>query len=485
MGDFFSLNTIITIIYILNIIFIITIVFFERRKNENTLMWILILAFTHVIGFLLYIFLGLSLRKRRFTKKYFKSFSFNKIKLKKGAIEDTTFHPQNNLIKLFNIKNHSFLRTGNKVKVFKHGKCFFEELIRELNEAKKYIHMEYYIFENDEIGSQIMDILVKKAEEGLKIILIYDGMGCAKVPSKFFKRLSNAGGEVQNFFPPFFSGYGLRVNYRTHRKITLVDGKCGFLGGINIGDDYLGDGKKRDYWRDTHLKIEGSGIIGLEKEFLINYDFMKNNQRFFKKKRKKDDFSIDEYLNYEEVNGETDLQIVSSGPDYEEPYIKNGIYKMISDAKKSIYIQTPYFIPDETVLNALKIAVMSGIEVNIMIPNKPDHIFVYWATLSYIGDLVKVGAKCYVYENGFLHSKVVIVDDKVCTVGSTNMDIRSFVLNFEINAFIYDPKIALELKENFLEDMKTSTLITPKKYNERSLIIKIKESISRLLSPIM
>jgi cardiolipin synthase len=330
-----------------------------------------------------------------------------------------------------------------------------------------------------------MDILVEKAREGVEVKLIYDGMGCLKVPSKFYGRLNEAGGEVINFFPPFFSKFGLRANYRTHRKIALIDGKYGYLGGINIGDEYIGKNEKIGNWRDTHLRIKGSAILSLEKEFLINLDFMREQNSFWKWKKNPPPIIIDKYLHFEKVKGSSDMQIVSSGPDYEEPYIKNGIFKMITDAKKSIYIQTPYFIPDESILEALKVAVMGGIDVNIMIPNKPDHYFVYWATLSYVGDLIELGAKCYTYDKGFLHSKVVVVDDKICTVGSTNMDIRSFLLNFEINAFIYDSKVALKLKESFLEDIEYSTLITWKKYSNRNITTKFKESVSRLLSPIM
>ncbi|OQY41459.1 MAG: cardiolipin synthase [Fusobacteriia bacterium 4572_74] len=479
------MNNIFTGIYILNIIFIIIIIFFEKKKNTSTIIWILILSLTHIFGFILYLFFGLSLRKRRFTRKYYKRFSFDKKNFKEDIVSDTSSHPQNNLIQLFNVKNHAYLRIKNDIKLYTHGENLFKDLIATISSAKKYIHMEYFIFENDEIGNEIMDLLINKAENGIEVKLIYDGMGCIHISNNFFQRLQNVGGEVLNFFPPLFFRFGLRANYRTHRKIVLVDGKCGFLGGMNIGDEYLGRNKKMGYWRDTHLQIKGSGVLSLEKEFLINLDFMREQKSFFKKKNKKLNYSIDDYLHFEKSSGNSTLQIVSSGPDYEEPFIKNGIFKMITGAKKNIYIQTPYFIPDETILNALKIAVMGGIEVNIMIPSKPDHIFIHWATLSYIGDLVKLGAKCYTYDNGFLHSKVVVVDDEICTVGSTNMDIRSFLLNFEINVFIYDSKIALQLKNAFLEDIKNSTLITSKKYKKRNFIIRFKESVSKLLSPIM
>lgn len=479
------MNNIFTAVYVLNIIFIIIIIFFEKRKNTSTIIWILILSLTHIFGFILYLFFGLSLRKRRFTRKYYKRFLFDKKKFKEDIVSDTSSHPQNNLIQLFNVKNHAYLRTKNEIKIYTYGEDCFKDLLVAISSAKKFIHMEYFIFENDGIGNEIMNLLVNKVKNGVEVKLIYDGVGCIHVSNSFFQRLQDAGGEVLNFFPPLFSRFGLRANYRTHRKIALVDGKYGFLGGMNIGDEYLGRNKNFGNWRDTHLRIKGSGVLSLEKEFLINLDFMREQKSFFRKRKKKLNYSIDDYLHFEKSSGNSDLQIVASGPDYEEPYIKNGFFKMITGAKKNIYIQTPYFIPDENILNALEIAVMGGIEVNIMIPSKPDHFFVHWATLSYIGDLVKLGVKCYTYDDGFLHSKVVIVDDEICTVGSANMDIRSFFLNFEINVFIYDPKIACQLKRAFLEDVKNSTLITSKEYKKRSFIIRFKESVSKLLSPIM
>lgn len=479
------MNNIFTAVYILNFIFVIFIIFFEKRKNSSTIIWILILSLTHIFGFFLYLFFGLSPRKRRFTLKYYKQFSFNIQKFKKDTMSNTKFHPQNSLIQLFNVKNHSYLRIKNDIKLYTNGVDCFKDILSAITSAKKYIHMEYFIFKNDEIGNEIMDILIDKVKDGVEVKLIYDGLGCIHIPNSFFKKLQDAGGEVLNFFPPLFSRFSLKTNYRTHKKIILVDGKYGFLGGMNIGDEYLGRNKKIGYWRDTHLRIKGSGILSLERDFLINLDFMREQKSIFKRKNKNLNNSIDNYLHFEKSNGCSDLQIISSGPDYEEPFIKNGIFKMITEAKKNIYIQTPYFIPDEVILNALEIAIMSGVEVHIMIPSKPDHLFVYWATFSYIGDLVKLGAKCYTYDNGFLHSKFMIVDDQICTVGSTNMDIRSFLLNFEINVFIYDHEIALQLKAAFLEDIKKSTLITSKKYENRNFIIRFKESISKLLSPIM
>jgi Phosphatidylserine/phosphatidylglycerophosphate/cardiolipin synthases and related enzymes len=277
------------------------------------------------------------------------------------------------------------------------------------------------------------------------------------------------------FFPLPTSFNNIRVNYRNHRKIAVIDGKEAFLGGLNIGDEYLGENKRFGYWRDTHLKIVGSAINSLQQRFLLDWRYASNEKIPFDKK----------YFPLLQFQGESGIQIVSSGPDSEWEQIKNGFVKMISSAKKSIYIQTPYFIPDESILESLKIASLSGVDVRIMIPNKPDHLFVYWASLSYIGELLKSGVKSYKYDRGFVHSKTIVVDGKISSVGTANMDVRSFKLNFEVNAFIYDSNISKRLKSIFEEDMVFCTEITHELYYSRSIIIKFKESISRLLSPVL
>jgi cardiolipin synthase len=267
----------------------------------------------------------------------------------------------------------------------------------------------------------------------------------------------------------------IRVNYRNHRKIAVIDGKEAFVGGFNIGDEYLGENKRFGYWRDTHLKIVGSAANSLQQRFLLDWRYASNEKIAFDKK----------YFPCIYSNGNIGIQIVSSGPDSEWEQIKNGYIKMINSAKKSVYIQTPYFIPDESILEALKIASLSGVDVRIMIPSKPDHLFVYWASLSYVGELLKSGVKSYKYNKGFIHSKAIVVDGKISSVGTANMDVRSFRLNFEVNAFIYDSSVSERLTKIFEEDIKCCTEITQELYGSRSLFIKFKESISRLLSPVL
>jgi len=372
--------------------------------------------------------------------------------------------------------NQSVLTQDNDIQIFEDGTEKFEALIEDLQNAKNHIHIQYYIFKLDNLGNRILNVLTKKAKKGVKIRILFDEMGSRGVRKKHFRKLLEAGGEVEVFFPSILPLINPRLNFRNHRKIVVIDGRIGYIGGFNVGDEYLGLKSKFGYWRDTHLRIEGSSVHPLQTRFLLDW-----NEASSKSK-----------VNYSEVyfpaipqKGNVPIQIVSSGPDTDIPVIKNAYIKMIMNAKKYIYIQSPYFIPDDAFLEALRIAALSGIDVRLMIPNKPDHMFVYWATYSYVGQLLAVGAKIYIYESGFIHAKMIVVDDEVSTVGTANIDVRSFSLNFEVNAFIYDRSISHELAEIFEKDILDSTELTLAIYNNRSNIIKFKEAFSRLLSPIL
>jgi cardiolipin synthase len=289
------------------------------------------------------------------------------------------------------------------------------------------------------------------------------------------KRITDAGGKVSVFLPPFVPFISVRINYRNHRKICIIDGREAYVGGFNIGNEYLGLSKKFGNWRDTHIRIQGSAVSSLQWRFYLDWKFASG-----------EDLKIcQSYLHEELEQSNVGIQIVSSGPDSKWPNIKDGYMKMISNAREKIYIETPYFIPDDSILEALRIAGLSGLDVRVMVPNKPDHLFVYWASLSYIGELLEAGVKFYHYGDGFLHSKVIIVDDFISTVGTANLDIRSFMLNFEVNAFIYDEEVNRKLSQKFVSDIDLCRQITLEDYNKRSKVVKIKESISRLLSPIL
>ncbi|HWJ76602.1 cardiolipin synthase [Ureibacillus composti] len=472
------------VILALNTIFAITVIFLERKDASSTWAWVLVLFFLPLLGFILYLMLGRQLRKKHlFRWEGSKDIGIDKLisyqleALEENTLEFKSLHVENHkeLIQL-NLKTSTAVLTqDNEVKIYDDGAEKFESLIEDILLAKDHIHIQYYIFKLDNLGQRIIDVLKKKAKQGVKVRILYDEMGSRAVKKRNFQELTKLGGEVEVFFPSILPLFNPRLNFRNHRKIVVIDGRIGYIGGFNVGDEYLGLNKKFGYWRDTHLRIEGSSVHPLQTRFLLDWNQASNNSI---------DYS-EHYFPAIPKKGDVALQIVSSGPDSEWQTIKNGYLKLLMSAKKYIYIQTPYFIPDSSFLNAIEIAALSGIDVRIMIPNKPDHMFVYWATYSYVGNLLKSGAKVYIYEKGFIHAKMIVIDDEASTVGTANIDVRSFSLNFEVNAFLYDHQISHELAEIFEKDIFDCTELTLERYESRSLLIKFKESISRLLSPIL
>ncbi|PIC99675.1 MULTISPECIES: cardiolipin synthase [unclassified Sporosarcina] len=479
------ISLIITSTLIINIFLAIALIFLERRDPTSTWAWLLVLFFIPILGFIIYLLLGRQLRQ----KHLFRWEGRSKIGIEKlinyqlEAIENETFEflktdteEYDDMIYLHLRNNHSVLTQDNDVQVYTDGRDKFDALLEDLEHARDHIHIQYYIFRLDGIGKQIEEILINKAKSGVKVRMLFDDIGSRGLHVKNFNELIESGGEVAAFFPALLPLINPRLNYRNHRKIVIIDGRIGYIGGFNVGDEYLGLSKKFGYWRDTHLRIEGSAVHPLQTRFILDWNQaspktnLQYNERFFPAIPRK---------------GDVGLQIVSSGPDSEWEDIKDGYLKMIFQAKDYIYIQTPYFIPDTSMLDALRIACLSGVDVRIMIPNKPDHMFVYWATYSNVGILLKAGARIYIYENGFIHAKQIVVDDQVSSVGTANIDVRSFRLNFEVNAFIYDRKKSHELAEIFEEDIQNSTELTLDAYLGRERLIKLKESISRLLSPIL
>lgn len=479
------LTILLSILFVLNIFFAVIVIFLERRDASATWAWILVLFFVPLLGFILYLVFGQNLSRKRLFEwddihkigiDHIISQQIDALKYRYFSFVDQNVENYRSLIYMHLINNEAILTQDNNVEIFTDGHDKFNQLFNDIEQAKSHVHLQYYIFRNDQLGKRFIQLLAKKAREGVKIRVLYDDMGSRRLTKKAFKELCEAGGEVAAFFPSPVPLVNLRLNYRNHRKLAIIDGKVGYVGGFNVGDEYLGLNSKFGYWRDTHLRIEGMAVHTMQTRFILDWNQAAAEQKIM---------YAEHYFPETEPAGNVSMQIVTSGPDEEWEQIKHGYIKMILSAKKSIYIQTPYFIPDASVLDALRVASLSGIDVKIMIPNKPDHMFVYWATHSYVGELLKTGASIYIYENGFIHSKMIVVDQKVASVGTANIDVRSFKLNFEINAFIYNDKTAKELTEIFHRDIEKSSELTLKKYRERPLKIRFKESVSRLLSPIL
>ncbi|WP_226036222.1 cardiolipin synthase [Aquibacillus saliphilus] len=467
-----------------NILLALTIVFLERKNASSTWAWIMVLMFIPVFGFIFYLVFG----KKLSNKKIFTWDTKSRLGVKKEVqrqlreLEEGTFQykqqslvPYKDLFYLHLRNDDAILTQDNQVELFTDGQEKFQALIEDIENAKDHIHLLYYIIRHDKLGQQIADALIRKAKQGVQVRILYDDMGSRQLSRKnYVKRIQDAGGEVEAFFPPLIPKVNLKINYRNHRKLAIIDGKVGYIGGFNIGDEYLGANRKFGYWRDTHLKIQGDAVRSMQTRFILDWN-----------QASRHDILYEERYYVAEHKGDVGIQIVSSGPDSEWQQIKIGYIKMIMAAKEYVYIQTPYFIPDESLLDALKIALLSGVDVRIMIPNKPDHPFVYWATLSNIGELLRAGASVYIYQNGFLHAKTIVVDGKIASVGTANIDVRSFRLNFEVNAFLYNDELAEKLVSEFKKDITYSSQLTLKLYQERSNWIRFKESISRLISPIL
>lgn len=486
ISDFISI--LLYVLAILNFLFAVFVVFFERKNPAVTWAWLMVLTLIPGFGFIIYLIFGFEGRKHSkfmikakndellFTEYLKHHFPDLKKQIefisKENILQGRHTQHLNDIILLNLLSSNSPFTKNNSVELFHEGNSKFESLFEDIKNAKSFIHMQYYIVRDDELGNKIIKLLAEKAKEGIEVKFLYDGMGNFRNSSKFNKPLINAGGEVGIFLPPQF----IRINYRNHRKICVIDGKIGYIGGLNIGDEYLGKVKRFGFWRDTHIKVKGDCVKDLELRFIADWNFTSKNKlstipKYFPKLEKQE----------ENIN----IQIISSGPDCKWNNIQYGYFKMITEADKSVYIATPYFVPDDSILEAIKTAALSGLDVRIIIPAHPDHPFVYWSSLSYLGELLDAGVKCYKYEKGFIHSKLVTMDNIITSVGTANMDIRSFKLNFEINAFIYDEKITKEFNKQFAIDFEDCTQITKQWYYNRSKITRIKEAVSRLISPML
>jgi cardiolipin synthase len=465
---------------------IIIIVFIKPRRVTSIYLWIaafLLLPLIFVLVF--YIFFGRDYhRQKLFKNKGVKDANVVKLlrEQRKNLVltsesYEKTLHDNVELARMLINTNGCLITMDNEVRYINEGGEFFKALFEEISKAKRFVHMEMYIIRNDELGKKLAHELAVKAKEGVEVKLLYDAVGCHKLPRGFFKELSEAGGKTAEYFPSWIRAFNTRINNRNHRKLLIVDGETGICSGFNVGIEYTGRGRLGP-WRDDAVVMRGGAAITLEARFIQDWNFASEDDI-------KDNIMITPYLPEADGRGKSPVQIVSGGPDTEHSPIKLHYVKMISSAKKKIYIQTPYFVPEEPILAALEMAAQSGVEVRLMIPSKPDHPFVFWASTFNAANLLKSGVLVYKFRPGFIHAKICVIDDQVASVGSANFDMRSFELNFETNAVIYDAEVALTIGEKFLKDVaENSDQMTREQYSARGILIKLKESISRLYTPI-
>lgn len=466
---------------VLNIIFIIIVVFFEKKKPESTLAWVLILFFVPYLGIVLYIIFGeffrFGIKKRERDKLLNDKLMLSVIEKQINYLEKDK-NLRNNFkwadLILMNSKDaRSIVTFDNDIEVFYNASDKYDRLFEDIKKAKYSINISYYIIRKDFYGKQLMDLLIEKVKKGVEVRLIFDHIGSKITSKKFFKPLIKVGGKVEKFFPSriFLKLY---INHRNHRKMAIIDGKIGYIGGMNVGKEYIGGDKKITPWADRHLRIVGGAVNAIQTQFFLDYLFVSKEKINWE-----DTTVVSKFYRSDIGFGDKPVQIVASGPDYKESNIRNSYLKMINNAKDSIIIETPYLIPDDSILTALKLAANSGVNVKIIIPGIPDKKIVYCASLSYARELIESGVEIYAYK-GFMHSKLVIVDDNIVSVGSANMDRRSFNLNFEINALVYDKEFNMLNRKLVESEIEKSTLL-----NKSIKKVNIIEKLARLFAPII
>jgi cardiolipin synthase len=471
-----------TIVLILFVFQTATILLLDFRNPAKAVAWLMVLFILPVIGFIMYYFLAKEYRQRKMVRrKGFRRLEELRRELARSAktsscraeAADLDIVHEPRLFGLLNSMPGAPITPNNEVEVLSDSETAYTAILRAIEGAEHHIHMEYYTIRDDRIGRVFHRALLRKAGEGVKIRIIYDGVGSYKLPAAYVDELRKAGVEIYCFLPPLIAFFDKRLNYRNHRKIVVADGTCGFLGGINIGDEYLGGNPKLGFWRDTHLRVEGDSVYYLQQTFVNDWEFVSgeklNDVRFFPEHA---------------CTGARFVQILPSGPDTQWDAIFEMYFGAITAAKKRIYITTPYFIPDRSIHIGLKTAAVSGLDVRIIFPGVPDSRLVHWATLSYLKELLQAGVRFYQYQKGFIHAKTMLVDRLLATVGTANLDMRSFFDNFELNAVLFDKATIERLERDFMQDLKDSKEILLPQFERRSRIQRGKEVVARLLSPL-
>ena len=479
------------LLYLLLAIYASAVIMYRKLDPVKSLSWIIVILLLPYIGLFLYLLIGQNFRKSKiFSRKGIRDERVRRIEANKqlkllktereNLPEQLYRHLQ--LITLNLSSSKSLVGRSSSIELYFSGKEALDAMYREIELAKKHIHLQSYIINSDSIGNNFKELLVKKVKEGVEVRVIYDDVGCWSLSNEYKNHLSENGVELLCFSPVRFRIPTSRLNYRNHRKILVVDGLVGFIGGVNIADRYYTGGSFPE-WRDTHIKIIGECVAALQSSFLLDRYFIINQQ--FSKRKKYYPTPIREEFKGGIGSREIFSQIITSGPDSDWAGIMQCYFAAITSAKKHIYIVTPYFTPNESLVNAIKIASLGGIEVSLMLSEKSDTNIAHWGTLSYATELLEAGVKVYLFRKGFNHSKVISIDREFCIIGSANMDNRSLEHNFEITAVIYDREIAGKLEDQFVKDTERCRSLAGSKWAKRSKGNQIKESIARLLSPLI
>lgn len=475
--------TIFSLIFLVTAIPVAVMIILEKRSPFKTAAWVLALILLPVFGVVFYLFFGQEYRKKKlFSRKGIKSLNqYRKLSITQLRQFEHIYQnlppeimAKESIIRLLLKNSNALLTSGNRLKILNDGEETFRSIFKAIESAKHHVHLEYYILEDDKIGNKLKDLLIRKSLEGVEVRIIIDDVGSWGLSNKFIRELRNNGVEIYPFMEVRFPRLTSRVNYRNHRKIAIVDGKIGFLGGINFADRYLEGIKRIGPWRDTHLRIEGDAVKCLQ---IV--------------------FSSDWYIViHENLNGElyfpvlpkregVPVQISASGPDSDWDSIGQAFFSMIAGAKSKVYIVTPYLMPPREIVYALKTAAMRSVDVRILIPHKSDSRIPKWSSFSYVGDLLEAGVHIYFYQAGFIHSKYIVVDSVLSTIGTTNLDFRSLETNFEVNAFVYDKAFSIRLEKLFKLDLQNSMEVKIEEWKRRKWNHKVRESLAHLVSPLL
>ena len=471
------IHWILLVIYLAITIGGIVAVLMDNKQPEKTMVWILVLCFMPIVGIIFYLFFGQNTRKEKVISERSMD-SLMKRSMLEFAEQENLHIPRRNrpLMKLFTNQNWALPFKDNEVSIFTDGYEFVSTLLYNIRQAQDHIHLDTYIIEDDPLGNLVADALIDKARQGVEVRLLYDDVGCWRVKDRFFKRMKAAGIQVYAFMPVRFPAFTGKVNYRNHRKLCVIDGKVGFIGGMNIALRYV-KGTARQTWRDTHLCIRGGAVYAIQRAFLVDWYFVSRTLVTDRRYYPPVDKTIDNNCL---------TQIVTSSPVSPWPDIMQGYVRVLLQAHRYVYMESPYFLPTEPVLFAMRTAALSGVDVRLIVPRHGDAKLVEWASRSYLMEVIEAGVKVYLYEPGFNHSKILVSDDNLSSCGSTNIDFRSFENNFEANAFFFNEGMALRLKKVFLTDQAQSTLVDDVSYFiKRPFLQRLLESLVRLLSPLL
>lgn len=464
------------VLYFLMVLAVIVVILGENRNPVKSIAWVLVLVLLPLVGLIIYLIFGRSLKgmkliSRADLRELRRLNDFpEQVKLDPDVSEDS-----HQIMTLVNKLTEPHLFVGNSIDVFTTGQEKFDALLRDIQEARDYIHVQYFILEWDDVGKRLINLLMDKAREGVQVRVLYDYVGSFYTRPGVLKKMRASGIDVHPFLELTLTQFAFRLNWRNHRKIVVIDGKIGYIGGMNIANRYVIGDKKWLPWRDTHLRIRGEAVAALQYSFAIDWNYTTRQ------------LLTTQTMRYTDPPKQQDniVQMVSSGPAGRWNNISVVFLKAIMLAKQCVYIQTPYFLPSDALLKALQSAALAGVDVRLMLPRYPDSATLRLATASYIKECMLSGVKVYFYEPTVMHAKVVIVDDEFVTTGSTNFDFRSFEHNFEFNALVYSKEFNSQMKAIFENDMQQCTRLSMGKWKQRPLMQKALESVVRLVSPIL